>query len=722
MKSSHPSGKLSTLEKLQKSRQRLTELPRLPVAGFIEKVKQLFKSPALPKTLERFKLTKVKQPVVMLLASVAFVMLLIVLKVITHTSFVKLPSLTEQSAGIQVFDRSDKLVCVVQEHGDRKPVPLKDVSPFLRQAVVAIEDHNFYHHVGIDPLGIARALYVNAKAHQMVEGGSTITQQLMKTMYFGYEDRTARRKILEMFMAFDVETCYSKDAILETYLNQVYFGRGAYGIERAAETYFNKPAGKLTLFESAFLAGLIKAPSELGAPGNLKRAQARQQEVLNSMVECGFISQDKAKLAKADRLNFKAGQHSLVYPYYVSYVLGLVKHEVGEGNLWREPLKVYTNLDTSAQSAAQRALDAGVKRAPLGIDQGALVSIRVDDGAVIAMVGGVGSYEQHQWNRAVNPHTAGSAFKPFVYLAGLMNGVIGPNSTIDDAPVAVQNGNGTIYTPRNYDGQYKGLLTIREAIALSRNVCAVKVAQDAGLNNVIDTARKAGITAKMDPYPSLALGTCAITPLQMSNAYATLARGGEYMEPQFIRHIDRSDGRTIKSFHSSGEFRLPSEQVYELVDCLQDVVRVGTGKKAYLAGIAVAGKTGTADESKDVWFTGFTPDVVTAVWAGNDENHPIYRRGITGGTVAAGMWSNYMSNYYKSHPKPTVAFVEPAQPLTRNVPFFTSIPQAFGEAVNQFGASFASELQPLGDKGVKTDKVHKGGFFRRLADRFKHWF
>src|SRR5579885_2283400 len=395
----------------------------------------------------------IKRSLIIGAVSLAALASVVVGKTATHTSFVKLPTLAEQRAGVQIYDRADKLVCVAQQNGDRKPIPLSQMSPFIRQAVIAIEDHNFYHHMGVDPFGIARALYVNAKAHQMVEGGSTITQQLIKTMYFGYEDKSARRKLLEMFMALDIETCYSKDKILETYLNQVYFGRGAYGIERAAELYFNKPASKLTLSESAYLAALIKAPSELSSPANEKRARARQQEVLNNMVECGFITTEKAAMAKDDRLNFRAGQHSLVYPYYISYVLNLIKQDIGEERLWKEPVKVYTNLDTRAQAAAQKALDEGVlKSQRWGINQGALVSINVADGTVIAMVGGVGSYERHQWNRALYPHTAGSAFKPFVYLAGLIKGVIGPDTMLEDQPVAVPISNGRYYTPKNYDG------------------------------------------------------------------------------------------------------------------------------------------------------------------------------------------------------------------------------------------------------------------------------
>lgn len=601
---------------------------------------------------------------------------IVLLKMSTHTSYIKLPTLAQHKSGVEIFDRHDKLVTVVQKDGDRQPVALSAISPLMRQAVIGIEDHSFYHHAGVDPLGITRAMIKNAIAGHFVEGGSTLTQQLMKTMFFGPDDRTARRKILEMFMALDVETCYSKDKILETYLNEVYYGRGAYGIQRAAYTYFNKPASKLNLAESAFLAGLVKAPSELGKESNLKRATARQHDVLNGMVECGFITKTQADNAKTTKLAFKAGPHSRQHPYYVNHVIAMLTEELGKDRLFSKPIKVYTNLDLPAQAAAELALAKGVKTAPRGIDQGAVVSIDLESGGIIALVGGVGRFERNEFNRATNPHTAGSAFKPFVYLAGLMSGAIGPETVLNDAPIAIPLYDGTAYSPNNYDGSFKGLMTVRDAIAMSRNVCAVQVAQSAGINNVIDVAHKAGITSKMEAVPSLALGTCAVSPLEMANAYATLARGGDYLEPLFIRHVNEKDGSVIKEYTPRSAHRLPAESVYELVDCMEDVVKVGTGKRASIPGVAVAGKTGTADDSKDVWFVGFTPDVVTAVWAGNDANDAPHARGITGGTIAAGIWSGYMNGFYKSHPKPTVAFTDPAHPLTHQTPYIAYAQQA----------------------------------------------
>jgi penicillin-binding protein, 1A family len=574
--------------------------------------------------------------------------------------------------------------------GTEKPVTLDQMSPHIKEAVIGIEDHNFYHHAGIDPIGITRAIYKNAQAHQLVEGGSTITQQLMKTMFFGPDDRTARRKIIEAFMALDVETCYSKNKILETYLNQIYFGRGAYGIEQAALVYFNKHAKKLTVPESAFLAALIKAPSELGNPNHLKKAKTRQTEVLDGMVECGYLTKDEATKAKAEKLQFKPGPYARSHPYYVNHVVAMVKEELGDDRLWKTPVKIYTNLDTNAQRAAEQALTSGVGKIRGGVMQGALVSIDVKDGGVIALIGGIGQYSKNQFNRALNPHTAGSAFKPFVYLAALIKGTLKADSVVNDAPIAISTPNGRAYTPQNFDNQFKGLMTVRDAIAQSRNVPAVQVAQQCGVQRVIDTAHLAGITTPMEPYPSLALGTCAISPIEMAAAYGTIARGGEYVEPQFIRHINEENGKLIKEFQQIKETRFKSEPVYQLVDALEDVVKEGTGQRAKLKGIAVAGKTGTADESKDVWFVGFTPGVVTAVWAGNDDNDAIHRRGITGGTIAASIWNKYMSQYYSNHAKPLISFANPAQPLTQEVTYTAYDPynsgfDEFGHAIGNIG-------------------------------------
>ena len=376
-------------------------------------------------------------------------------KSIVSYPFISLPSLNAQKGNVQIFDRYDHLVCTVHEEKNVEPVPLDRISVNMREAVIAAEDKSFYQHFGIAPAGIGRAMVKNFEAGRVVEGGSTITQQLVKTLYLDPEDRTLWRKAEEACMSLLINASHSKNKVLETYLNQIYFGKGAYGIERASLAYFNKHASQLTLGESAYLAGLIKAPSELSQKANRKEAIVRQHQVLDAMVECKLVSKQSASKAEAQALRFADGDYPLKYPFYVNHVLALAKEQIGD-NLWSKPLSIYTNLDPVAQQAAERTLQRGVMHAPRGINQGALVSISVDDGGVLAMVGGVGGYGKVSWNRALNPHTAGSAFKPFVYLSALINGAIQPESMVDDTPLSLQMPDGSIYSPRNFDGHDNG--------------------------------------------------------------------------------------------------------------------------------------------------------------------------------------------------------------------------------------------------------------------------
>ena len=644
--------------------------------------------------------------------------LLLILKGLLHISFVRLPSLATQAEGISIYDRKDNLVTVVQQEGEREPIPLSSMSPNIRNALIAVEDRNFYHHFGVDPFGVGRAIFTNIKEGELQQGGSTLTQQLMKTKYFGFQDKTMRRKILEILMALDVEGGYSKDKILETYLNEVYFGRGAYGIERASRTYFNKPTLKLTIPEAAFLAGLIKAPSSYGNPNNLDKAIKRQKEVLRDMAECGYIKQEELASIQNTKLEFKAGPRKLKFPFYVLHVVDIVKKEIGEGEIWKKPIKIYTYLDQQAQSEAEAALWAGVRKAPKGVNQGALVSMNIKDGSVFALVGAA-NFEQNQWNRAINPHTTGSSFKPFVYLTGLITGALNPDSVIVDEPLTLSDGkSGGSYTPKNYDNQYMGPLNVRDALKFSRNVCAVKVAVDAGPQNVIQTAIKAGITAQMDPSPSLALGTAAVTPMEMATAYATIARGGYFIAPSFVRKIVDKDDHVMREFKTASKQVLPQEPCLQIIDAMIDVVKEGTGKRAYLPGVEVAGKTGTSDEQKDLWFVGMTPEVVTAIWTGNDANDPVHARAATGGVVPAAIWSNYMRKYYLRHPKKVVAFADPQVALNEGMPGSYEFFRALDDTVEDVGHAVDENVT----KPAKSLIGKSKGLFKRFSEAMEKLF
>jgi penicillin-binding protein 1A len=576
-----------------------------------------------------------------------------------------LPNTYAVGKGVSIFDRYNHFVCTVYADKDCQPVPLAKISPNLRLAVLAAEDHHFYEHHGVDPIGIMRALKADIKARQMIEGGSTITQQLARNLFLDPSERSLKRKISETILAIDLENTYPKDRILESYLNDVYFGSGVYGAERAAQSYFSKHASQLSIGEAAFLAGLIRAPSDLGQQSNRTIALVRQREVLSQMGEYGYISNREAKTVGTETLVFKKYFHEQPYPYFVSYVVQLLKTCFTENQLWQQGLRVYTTLDPEAQETAERIMNRDIRRAPVGVNQGALVCLSLRDGSLVALVGGVGNYRYHQWNSAIYPHTAGSAFKPFVYLAALINRSISLDSVIDDSPVTVGSPfNGGIWSPKNFDGRFLGNIPVSRAFALSRNVCAVKIASMVGIDNVIKVARGAGITSRLDAYLPLALGSCAVSPLEMAAAYGTFARGGNYVAPFVIRALDDGNASNARVFQPRTFTSFGVQPTAELLSLLVEAVQNGTGGDARLPGIAVAGKTGTADESRDIWFVGFTPDTVCAVWGGNDQNLPVKGHNVTGGSVMAGIWKDYISAYYQIHPpiETTFALLEKIPP------------------------------------------------------------
>lgn len=606
----------------------------------------------------------------------------------------KLASLPDYGRGLKVFDRQDREIAVLYAEKDLEPIKLSQIAPVMRQALLTAEDREFYNHGGVNLLAFCRAAMANIKAGRPVQGGSTLTQQLAKNIYFEGETRTLDRKIAEIFVAMELERSYKKDELLESYLNTVYFGHGVHGVERASQKYFGKSARKLDAAEAAFLAAIIPAPSVFSQVSSRNATLEKQRRILSDMVETGYLTTAQSEKFKKEKLVFKSIEGGAEkYPHYVSEVTQELEAKFGK-DMWAKGWSVYTNLDPVAQHLAEINLHNGITRAPRGVCQGALVSVSVAGGGVTAMVGSAKDFSKNQWNRATAPHTAGSAFKPFVYLTGLTEGVLKPDTMLDDAPFSYHRaGKGVAYSPRNFDGQYLGPITIRKAIALSRNTCAVNVADQVGTEAVIETAHRAGIKSQMQPNLSLALGSCAVSPLDMAAAYATLARGGVYIEPYFIRKVEDKNGHLVFERTVQQARVFANEPVAQLVDALQDVVEKGTGTHARLFDRPVAGKTGTADGGKDIWFAGFTPDMATVVWGGNDENDPI--RGVTGGSVMAGIWQNYMRSYYQANKVPAGSFEIPLHPLIEEPEPLHFLPNPAGifERVVEF---FAGENQAPG--------------------------
>lgn len=556
---------------------------------------------------------------------------------------------------VTIYDKNDKVIESIDQGIPRTVLPFKSVPPVVRYAVMAAEDKHFYEHHGVSPQGIMRAMIANLKSLHMKEGGSTITQQLAKNLFFLDVKRTGIIKLAEMVAAYQIENNFSKEEIFALYLTEIYFGNGARGIQQAAQTYFGVDASNLNISQAAFLAGIIRSPSYLGSAKHRQDGLDRQKQVLRAMLENGYITTDEELQAEAIPLNFKAiepPRKALPYqkfPYFISYVLETVRKRFDERTIGLNGLKIYTTLDPVAQEIGEAVLAQEIRRAPLGIDEEALVSLAVKDGSVRALVGGAHNFWDNQWNCATTPHTAGSSLKPFVYLSSFIAGVNTPESTVLDAPYEMLD-NGKKWTPKNFDGKYLGLITVRDALTQSRNMCTIRVTEQIGINNVVTTMKTAGITSPLTNTLSIALGSSAVTPIELASAYGTIARGGLATPPWTIRKVEDSRGKLLYFYVPVICRVFPQEQVTWVIDVLQDVVQRGTGTLARFGTQPVAGKTGTADKAKDIWFVGFTPDMVTCVWGGGDEKGPSAGRNVTGGTVMARVFRSFNESYYRRVP------------------------------------------------------------------------
>ncbi|MFZ5721396.1 MAG: transglycosylase domain-containing protein [Pseudomonadota bacterium] len=542
----------------------------------------------------------------------------------------------ERQPSVSYLDRSGGLIAV---RGSQyaPPVDLDQLPEHVPEAFVAIEDRWYYWHFGFNPWGIIRSQIYNmrnADEGGPLRGGSTITQQLARNLFLT-PNQNYRRKAQELILAVWLETKFSKKQILELYLNRVYFGAGAYGIEAASQRYFGKPARELTLGESALLAGLMKGPSRYSPVASTDRAARRATVVLNEMVEAGFITPAEREAAIKTRVRVNPVLANQRAQYFTDWVDDQVRTLVGEPT---EDLVVETTLDLPLQAAAEKALRSGVSAAKgQGVEQGALVSID-GEGRVRAYVGGV-DYLESQFDRATMARRqAGSAFKPFVYLAAMEAGRT-PYTPVLDEPIRI----GT-WEPRNYTGQYLGPITLSTALAQSVNTVAAQLANEVGTANVAATARRLGISSPIQLDPSMALGAVEVSPLEMAQAYAPFSNGGFLARGYGIERIRTAEGRVL---YDRNVDRPPRTQVIGqpalayMVNMMRGVVDGGTGGRAKVAGYDLAGKTGTTSDYRDAWFVGYTGGFVTAVWVGQDDNGAMRR--ITGGNVPAAVWKDYMT-------------------------------------------------------------------------------
>ncbi len=513
-------------------------------------------------------------------------------------------------------------------------VTLRNLPTHLVDAVLATEDRRFYSHWGFDPQGLLRAGLTNLWHQRAVQGGSTITQQLAKNLFL-VPKRTLARKAEELLYALALEVRYSKDEILELYLNRVYFGGGAYGIAAATDTYFGVTPEELSLSQSAMLAGLLKAPSRYSPTNSVDLATARAQTVLTGMAAAAIITPAEAARAKREPalLRPEMGMRAPGTGYAADWVAERLPHLItGEPG----KLRVETTLDLALQQQAEaivgRALE--VEGEKLNVRQAAVVVLD-NDGAVRAIVGGK-AYAQSQFNRAVKARRQpGSAFKPFIYLAAVEAGLT-PDTILEDAPFTVGD-----WTPRNYTGEYQGAVTARQALADSLNTVAVRLFQTAGRGAVVRTARRLGITSDLTDDASLALGTSELTPLELAGAYVPFANGGRAVTPHLIKRIRDAAGKSRYRYRAPQRGRLIDQpDLVAMTDMLAATLISGTAKSAALGGIEAAGKTGTTQDSRDAWFAGFTADFTAVVWVGNDDGAPMHK--VTGGGLPARIWRDVM--------------------------------------------------------------------------------
>ena len=598
--------------------------------------------------------------------------------------------------------------------GGRDFIPLSRVSHHFIHAVIATEDHRFWEHHGIDKLRALKALWNTLFEKGRIQGASTITQQLAKNLFFTFE-QSWMRKFQEMLVALQIESRYSKEEILEAYVNQIAFGVGTYGIEQAARTFFGVPASELSLSQAALLAGLPKSPTRYNPFRHYERARSRQRIVLGRMVAVGYVSGEKADLAGHEELNLRPRQ-AVARPgsYFLDMVIRRLEERYGAQVVFHGGLRVMTTLDPRFQRWATEAVKSGLadlgKR--LGLSdtpessrpQGALVALETQTGAVRAVVGG-SDYSRTEYNRAVQHHRLpGSGFKPFVYYAAFETQGVHPATVAVDRQVTIPVKEAADWSSENFSRRHDGPMVLKQAFTRSMNSIAAQLIETTGPDPVIETAKRCGITSPLEPVYSLALGTSGTSPLEMAGAFATIANGGVRHRPYTIQRMEDAFGHILEEHIVSGEKSLDPAIAFQVVDMMQGVIDSGTARRIRSLGFALpaAGKTGTTDNYNDAWFTGTTATLGVSVWVGFDRDQGMRDRngrGITGGWGAAPIWTRFIIKATEGEPPrefpvPSGIHFEYVHPVTGR-PTDSSTPDAVRVALREgqtAGNSFLGEV------------------------------
>jgi penicillin-binding protein 1A len=560
-----------------------------------------------------------------------------------HAAFItpELPKLPEIKRDPQVtyLDRSGQVLGV---RGGRyaAPVNLAQLPAYVPAAFVSIEDRRFYEHQGVDAIGIARALVADAMKGHAAQGASTITQQLARNLFLT-NDRNLERKATEALYAIQLERTFSKQQILGLYLSRAYFGEGAYGIEAASERYFDKPARALTVREAAMLAAVMKAPNNYNPIASAEKSAERTRLVLDAMVDTNAINEAQRSRALAETPKVWKASSSAPAQYFLDWIDGETHKLIGAP---KQDLVVETTLDSPAEEAAAAAAKAVTTRyAKQKVEQAAVITLDAQ-GRVRAMIGGV-DYDKSPFNRAVDAHRqAGSSWKPFVYLTAMEAGLT-PDTIRVDEPITIAN-----WSPQNIEGEgFSGPVTLQVALAQSINTVAARVADEIGRPNIAATAKRLGISTQINTDPAMALGTSLVEPIEMAQAYAAFADGGQKVQPYGVERIRGANGQVVYQKRLGAPAQvIANPALGELTGMMRTVLTEGTGRRAAIPGYDLAGKTGTTSDYKDAWFCGFTGGLTTVVWMGRDNNEPMRR--ITGGIAPAELWHDYMKVALKKLP------------------------------------------------------------------------